>query len=101
LALKPRLAPATLILRSRFPVLSIWQKNTGRPTSGSTWRPRRADRPEGLRPRVAPFPKGGHTLARHLKGRLTLAEAVTATQAIDPDVDASAILTLFLSARAH
>ena len=33
-------------------------------------------------------------------GRLTLAEAVTATQAIDPDVDASAILTLILSSGA-
>ena len=47
-----------------------------------------------------PLPEGGHTLARHLKGRLTLAEAVTTTQTLDPEVDASALLTLFLSSGA-
>jgi hypothetical protein len=51
----------------------------------------------GFDPEPQASAPGGHTLARHLKGRLTLAEAVTATQAIDPDVDASAILTLILS----
>jgi hypothetical protein len=54
----------------------------------------------GFDPEPQASAPGGHTLARHLKGRLTLAEAVTATQAIDPDVDASAILTLILSSGA-
>jgi hypothetical protein len=102
LALKPRLAPATLILRSRFPILTIWQKNTGRPDLEIDWRPETCSSPgRGFDPEPQRLPEGGHTLARHLKGRLTLAEAVTATQAIDPDVDASAILTLILSARAR
>jgi hypothetical protein len=58
LALRPRLAPATLILRSRFPVLTIWQKNTGRPDLRiDLAAARRADRPEGLRSRVAPSPQ--------------------------------------------
>jgi hypothetical protein len=101
LALRPRLAPATLILRSRFPVLTIWQKNTGRPDLRITWRPQDVlIARRGFDPELHLLPKGGHTLARHLKGRLTLAEAVTATQAIDPDVDASAILTLILSSGA-
>jgi hypothetical protein len=101
LALKPRLAPATLILRSRFPVLTIWQKNTGRPDLTDRLAPRDVlITRRGFDPELQLLPEGGHTLARHLKGRLTLAEAVTATQAIDPDVDASAILTLFLSSGA-
>jgi hypothetical protein len=61
LALKPRLAPATLILRSRFPILTIWQKNTGRPDLTDRLAPaRRAHHPEGLRPRGRTFsPKAG------------------------------------------
>ncbi len=101
LALKPRLAPATLILRSRFPIYSIWQKNTGQPDLKIDWQPETVliTRPE-FDPKVHLLPEGGHTFSRHLKGRLTLAEAVTATQTIDTDVDASAILTLILSSGA-
>jgi hypothetical protein len=101
LALKPRLAPATLILRSRFPILSIWEKNTGQPDLEIAWRPETVliTRP-GFDPRPQRLPEGGHTLARHLKGRLTLAEAVIATQTHDTEADASAILTLFLSSGA-
>jgi hypothetical protein len=98
LAFRPRLAPATLILASRFPVLSIWRRNSGSP-----------EHPVGRAPETAlilrrefdpaplPLPQGGHTLARRLKGRLTLAEALTATQAAEPEADMPALLTLFLS----
>ncbi|AHM02700.1 hypothetical protein roselon_00245 [Roseibacterium elongatum DSM 19469] len=40
------------------------------------------------------------TLARHLKGHLTLAEALTATQAAHPGADMAALLTLFLTSGA-
>jgi hypothetical protein len=58
LALKPRLAPATLILRSRFPILTIWQKNTGRPDLEIAWHPEDVliTRP-GLRPRGRSAPR--------------------------------------------
>jgi hypothetical protein len=97
LSLRPRLAPATLILQSPFPVLSIWLRNTAEP--GRKIEPR----PETVLisrkdydPRPALLPRGGLALARHLKGRLTLAEALTATQALNPEADAGALLTLFL-----
>jgi hypothetical protein len=98
LELKPRLAPATLILASRFPVLSIWLRNTRMPDLVPPRRPETVliTRP-GYDPQPRPLPQGGHDFARHLKGRLTIAEAVTATQAVDPQADMPAILTLFLS----
>jgi hypothetical protein len=101
LELRPRLAPATLILASRFPVLSIWLRNTTEPHLVPQRRPETVliTRP-GYDPVPHALPRGGHTFARHLKGRLTLAEAVTATQAIDPEADIPAILTLFLSSGA-
>jgi hypothetical protein len=101
LSLKPRLAPATLILASRFPVLTIWRKNGSEPDLKVEMRPETVliTRPQ-FDPRPQLLPEGGHTLARHLKGRLTLAEAVTAAQSIDADADASALLTLFLTSGA-
>lgn len=101
LALRPRLAPATLILRARFPVLTIWQRNTGQPDLRIDWQPETVliTRP-GFDPAPRLLPPGGHTLARHLKGRLTLAEAVTAMQTLEPEADAAALLTLFLGAGA-
>jgi hypothetical protein len=96
----PAPAPATLILRSRFPVLTIWAKDHAGPTA-ETWRPQDVlITRRGFDPEPHLLPEGGHTLARHLKGRLTLAEAVTATQAIDPAADMAALLTLFLSSGA-
>ncbi|MGP1355875.1 MAG: hypothetical protein ACTS11_05070, partial [Roseicyclus sp.] len=98
LGFRPRVAPATLILVSRFPVLSIWRRNSGSPGLAIGRAPetvlilRREFDPVPLA-----LPQGGHTLARHLKGRLTLAEALTATQAAEPEADMPALLTLFLS----
>jgi hypothetical protein len=101
LALKPRLAPATLILRARHPVLSIWRRNTDAPDLAIDWRPETVlITRRGFDPEPQALPPGGHTLARHLKGRMTLAEAVTATQTLEPEVDASALLTLMLSSGA-
>ncbi|MDG4649143.1 DNA-binding domain-containing protein [Roseibacterium sp. SDUM158017] len=97
LDLRPRLAPATLILPSRFPVLSIWRRNSG--DAGLTI----GRGPEcilisraGYDPEPRLLPEGGRTLARHLKGRLTLAEALTATQAAEPDADIAGLMRLFL-----
>ncbi len=97
LALRPRLAPPTLILQSRFPVLSIWRRNTAEPglaveTGPETVLIARAS----YDPRPRLLPEGGLAFARHLKGRLTLAEALTAAQSLHPDADAAALLTLFL-----
>jgi hypothetical protein len=98
LGFRPRVAPATLILASRFPVLSIWRRNSGAPDLAIGRAPETA---LILRREFDPvplaLPEGGHTLARHLKGRLTLAEALTATQAAEPEADMPALLTLFLS----
>jgi len=101
LAIKPRLAPATLILASRFPILTIWRKNMGHPDLTIDWTPETVliTRPD-FDPVPQLLPEAGTTLARHLKGRLTLAQAVTATQTLEPDADAAALLTLFLSAGA-
>jgi hypothetical protein len=101
LALRPRLSPATLILPSRFPILTIWKKNTGQPGLTIDWTPETVliTRPD-FDPVPQLLPEGGTTLARHLKGRLTLTEAVTATQTLEPDAEAAALLTLFLSAGA-
>ncbi|MBY6202332.1 DNA-binding domain-containing protein [Maritalea mobilis] len=100
LSLRPRLAPATLVLSSPHPVLSIWRFNS----SGG---PKPAPGPEDIliaRARFDPaphaLPKGGLTLARHLKGKLTLAEALTATQAAHPGADMAALLTVVLTSGA-
>lgn len=101
LAARPRLAPATLVLPSRFPVLAIWRRATDaaapRPVPGPT---------EVLitRPVYDPvaraLPRGGRAVARRLKGRLTLADALTEAQAEDPDLDAAAVLTALLGSGA-
>lgn len=99
LSLRPRLAPATLVLSSRHPVHGIWLRTT---TPGA---PKPAPGPQdvliarkGYDPAPHLLPPGGLTLARALKGRLTLAEAMTRTLADHPDADIAALVTrLFLS----
>jgi len=99
--LRPRLSPATLVLSSRFPVHDIWRMNA-EPDA-----PKPAPSAQdvliaraGFDPRPHLLPEGGLPLARHLKGKLTLGEAMTATMAIAPGADVSALLTLFLTAGA-
>ncbi|WP_439139744.1 HvfC/BufC family peptide modification chaperone [Roseicyclus sp.] len=101
LALRPRLAPATLILSSRHPVFAIWRYNN------------EADAPKpdpvpqdvmiarkGFDPVPHLLPQGGLALARALKGRLTLAEAMTRTLADHPTADIAALVTLMFTAGA-
>jgi len=101
MALRPRLAPATLVLASRFPVFGIWRYNSvanaEKPSPG----------PEDVliaRPRFDPaphlLPPGGLPFARALKGHLTLAEALTRAMADTPEADPATLLTLFLSSGA-
>ncbi|NKX43508.1 DNA-binding domain-containing protein [Roseicyclus persicicus] len=101
LALKPRLAPATLVLSSRHPVHGIWR------FSHAPDAPKPAPGPEdvliaraGYDPAPHLLPPGGLTFARALKGRLTLSEALTRALADHPGADAAALLTLFLTSGA-
>ncbi len=98
LELRPRLSPATLILRSRFAAYDIWRFNAeaGAPKPGATAQDVLISRPQ-FDPAPHLLPLGGFTFARHLKGKLTLAEAMTATLAIDATADVSTLLTLFLT----
>ncbi len=96
--LRPRLAPATLVFSSRFPVYDIWRYNAepGAPKPKPGPQDVLITRP-GFDPKPHLLPEGGFPLARHLKGKLTLAEAMTATLAISPQADVSALLSLFLT----
>lgn len=98
MGLRPRLAPATLILQSRFPIHGIWRFNAEQDAPKPT---AQAEDIIITRPQFDPtphlLPKGGHTLARHLKGKLTLAEAMTTTLGIEADTDVAALLSLFLT----
>lgn len=101
LSLSPRLAPATLVLSSRHPVLSIWRFNrvAGAPRPGPGGEDVLITRPQ-YDPAPHALPPGGLTLARALKGRQSLGEAMLATQAAHPGADMAALLTLFLTSGA-
>jgi len=101
MAVRPRLSPATLVLPSRFPVFGIWRANAQADA------PRPGTAPEdvliarkGFDPAPHLLPQGGLTLARALKGRLTLAEAMTRTLADHPEADIAALVTLFFTSGA-
>ena len=101
LSLKPRLAPATLVLSSRHPVFAIWRYNT------ETDAPRPDPIPQdvmiarkGFDPVPHLLPQGGLTFARALKGRLTLAEAMTRTLADHPSADIAALVSLMFTSGA-
>jgi hypothetical protein len=98
LALKPRVAPATLVVQSRYPIYAIWRANSDpdapKPTGGGQdviiTRP-------GFDPVPHLLPIGGVAFARLLKGRMSVAEAMAATQAAEPKANISALLSLFVS----
>jgi len=96
--LKPRLSPATLILRSRHAAFDIWRYNAepGAPKPGNAAQDVMITRP-GFDPKPHLLPKGGFTLARHLKGKLTIGEALMSTLATEADADAATLLSLFLT----
>jgi len=99
--LRPRLAPATLVLSSRHPVFGIWRYNA---QDGAARPGRTAEDVLIARPRFDPaphlLPAGGFALARALKGKLTLADALSKALADHPEADAAALLTLFLTSGA-
>ena len=99
--LAPRLSPATLVFSSRFPVHGIWAFNTHaaapKPVGGA--QDVMITRP-AFDPEPHLLPVGGFTLARHLKGKLTLEDALTATMTQHPAADMAALLTLFLTSGA-
>lgn len=101
LSLKPRLAPATLVLSSRHPVFDIWRYNA----KPGAQKPAPAAQDvliarKGYDPEPHLLPDGGLTLARALKGRLTLSEAMIRTLADHPKADIAALLTLMLTSGA-
>jgi hypothetical protein len=101
MALRPRLAPATLVIASRHPLHGIWRYNA---VAGAD-RPGRAAEDvliarRGFDPVPHLLPPGGIALARALKGRLTLADALTRAMAEVPEADAETLLGLFLSSGA-
>ncbi len=101
MALRPRLAPATLVLSSRFAVFGIWRYNT---VAGAEKPPRGPQdvliARSGFDPAPHLLPPGGFALARALKGKLTLAEALTRAMAETPEADPASLLTLFLTSGA-
>jgi hypothetical protein len=101
LSLKPRLAPATLILSSRHPVFAIWRCNTetDAPKPDAVQQDVMIAR-KGFDPVPHLLPQGGLTLARALKGRLTLAEAMTRTLADHPTADIAALVSLMFTSGA-
>lgn len=101
MGLRPRLAPATLVLSSRFPVFGIWRYNTvaGAERPGPGAEDVLIARP-GFDPAPHLLPPGGRALARAFKGRLTLAEALARAMAEVPEADPAALLTLFLTSGA-
>lgn len=101
LLLKPRLAPATLILSSRHPVFAIWRFNheAGAPKPDPAPQDVLIAR-KGYDPAPHLLPPGGLVLARALKGRLTLAEAMTRTLAAHPTADIAALVTLLFTSGA-
>lgn len=101
LALRPRMAPSAMVLRSRFPILDIWRANTepGAPKPGTAAQSVLITRP-GFDPKPHLLPEGGFELARALKGRATIAEAMARVTAEAPGADLGAVLTLFLTSDA-
>ncbi len=98
LVLKPILAPASLVIRSRFPIYDIWRVNTkaDAPKPGTDPQDVLITRPE-FDPGPHLLPLGGVDMARHLKGRMTLSEAMAPALALNPKADISALLSVFIS----
>ncbi|WP_227285075.1 DNA-binding domain-containing protein [Boseongicola sp. H5] len=101
LALKPLVAPATLVVQSRYPIFAIWRANTDSTAPGPAAGAQDIliTRP-GFDPAPHLLPRGGVALARLLKGRISLAEAMAATLAAEPEADISALLSLFIASGA-
>jgi putative DNA-binding protein len=101
MALTPRLAPATILIASRHPILSIWRFNTEPDAAKPQPRPETImiTRP-GFDPAPHLLPPGGLVLARTLDGTTSLGTALEATLAAAPQADIAGLLTLILSTAA-
>ena len=101
LALAPRMAPATLTVVSRHPILSIWRRNTdpAAPKPGTGAETVLITRP-AFDPAPHLLPPGGVALIRRLKGRTPLTQAIDAAQVEAPDADMPDILSLLLGSGA-
>ena len=96
-ALRLRLAPSLRLIRSRWPVFSIWSSNH---EGGSTPKPQAEDllvlRPE-FDPRPHPLPPGGGDLLAGLLAGRTLGESL---DLVTGPTDLAPILGLLISGRA-
>jgi len=101
MALKPRLAPATILVASPHPILSIWRFNTepGAPKPQAGAEAVMIARPE-FDPAPHLLPPGGLVLARALDGTTPLGAGLEATISAAPGCDIAALLTLMLGAGA-
>jgi putative DNA-binding protein len=101
MALAPRLAPATILLASPHPILSIWRFNTEPDAAKPQPGPEAVmiSRP-GFDPAPHLLPPGGLVLARALDGTTSLGAALEATLAAAPRADIAGLLTLLLSTAA-
>jgi len=97
MALKPRLAPATLLVASPHPILSIWRFNMepGAPKPQAGAEAVLITRPD-FDPAPHLLPPGGLALARALDGTTTVGAALEVTLAAAPRADIAALLTVML-----
>ena len=97
MALRPRLAPASIVLSSPHPILGIWRHNMDPTPRAPRRAPRRADHPPRIRPGAAPparrwpCPGRGARRAHHAwRGAGTRSSGA-------PGMDVSVVLGLMLS----
>ncbi|GGH22394.1 Putative DNA-binding domain-containing protein [Cribrihabitans marinus] len=98
LALRPTLAPAAQLVRSRWPIHALWLYNTrdGAPKPEPGAQDVLILRPE-FDPEPHLLPPGGAALVQALQGGRTLGEAFYAATQEDPEHDLGASLTLLLA----
>ena len=95
LALRPRLSPALRLIRSDWPVVSIWRANTeGTPPPGGRHAEDALVLRPGFDPTVTPLPPGAAGFIAALLARRSFAQALEDTPA---DFDLGATLGILLS----
>ncbi len=101
MALTPRLAPATHILTSPYPIYSIWRMNmvAGAPKPAPVSEDVLITR-VNFDPTPHLLPPGGRQFAEALDGCTPIAAAIEAAMIAAPRADIAGLLTLFLSSQA-
>ncbi|WP_323766265.1 DNA-binding domain-containing protein [Marinovum sp.] len=101
MAARLSLAPSLRLLRSRYPVVSIWRYNM---VPGSPKPPPAAEDALILRAEFDPephvLPEGGAAFIAALQSDKTLGQAYEAALALAPEVDLGAVLSLLISGNA-